>query len=148
MATAEKAPPADTEKVEAWLSENDEALFLSRARITDTRKRYEALHGVSVTARQFKKAREACKYCKKIRRRKPPVSTSLTESQWTRIRVWAEHNLDVIQGVRSIEMAAQLAIHDGIPASPRLLRNSVSFMAVWKQFHGPENPSPASDTAE
>lgn len=118
---------------EEWLLANDERLFLRRTRIREARRQFEAEEGLLIHPSDWRRARSRCTYWKKMRRRRWPADRLLTEQQWDALRMWAQENEEAIAQCRSPGMAAQLALRAGVKASPSILRDSFSFMAIWRR---------------
>ena len=120
--------------IKDWLRKNDQKLYTKRVLITNARKRCEAdLGGGKISPRMFKRLRtQACTYWKI--KSAPSYSSNhvLDWKQWDRFRQWCLSNSSLLPKCSSIEFAARLMRHDGILASPELLKNSCSFMYHWK----------------
>lgn len=65
-----------------------------------------------------------------------PKDESLLAKEWSAIREWTEYNEEQIAKAKSIEDIAKEMLEGGIKASPGILRNSCSFMPVWRKYHG------------
>lgn len=133
---------ATEDQVVDWLKRNDEELFLGNKRVADARRLCEKALGLKVPTAMFRSARGCCEFWKKIPRREYSSQVLLNWREWDRFRQWCmrEENLEIVRQCRSIDLVAAVMRAEGIAASPELLRNSCSFMSVWRRERKDKRP--------
>jgi hypothetical protein len=128
-----RLPNATSEELEAFVRKHDIQFFTEGRTLKYGVKTLATECGRRVSSARLRTYADThCRYWKQMPRREYSTAGALRECDWSRIRRWIDSHLELVEKSETVEFIALLMRVERIKVNPDLLRNSLSFMSVWK----------------